>query len=150
MTSKGINDLYLWLSVSWPLIVKPNADEEWRDAYIRNLSKTYKKYTDKEVMTAFQRWAEDNEKYPTTKDILNILEWGRVKDKVKAASPETYQMNVIMDDGTEYVIEHDGKINFTWNEFLDLPRNKDRLDPDEWERRFRIRRKRVLDALYSK
>lgn len=150
MTAKGIEDLYMWLSVSWPLIVKPNVDDAWRDAYIRNLSKTYKKYTDKEVIKAFQKWAENNEKYPTTKDILNVLEWDRVKDKVKANSPETYQMNIITDAGVEYVVQYNGKINFTWNEFLDIPRNKERLDPDEWERRFRIRRKRILDALYSK
>ncbi len=147
MTAKGIEDLYMWLSVSWPLIVKPNVDDAWRDAYIRNLSKTYKKYTDKEVIGAFQKWAENNEKYPTTKDILNILEWGRIKDKVKANSPETYQMNIITDEGVEYVVQYNGKINFTWNEFLDIPRNKDRLDPDEWERRFRDRRRRILSRL---
>lgn len=147
MTAKGIEDLYMWLSVSWPLIVKPNVDDAWRDAYIRNLSKTYKKYTDKEVIGAFQKWAENNEKYPTTKDILNILEWGRIKDKVKANSPETYQMNIITDEGIEYVVQYNGKINFTWNEFLDIPRNKDRLDPDEWERRFRDRRRRILSRL---
>lgn len=147
MTAKGIEDLYMWLSVSWPLIVKPNVDDAWRDAYIRNLSKTYRKYTDKEVIGAFQKWAENNEKYPTTKDILNILEWGRIKDKVKANSSETYQMNIITDEGIEYVVQYNGKINFTWNEFLDLPRNKDRLDPDEWERRFRDRRRRILSRV---
>lgn len=150
MTNEGIGNLYTWLTVAYPLQVRPGADEEWKRTKKRDLYRVFRNYEDTEVQAAYEKWSDEHVKYPTNKDIIDIIEWHRVKTRVKASSEQTYQMNIIFDDGTEYVAEHDGKINFTWNEFLDLPRNKDRLDPDEWERRFRIRRKRVLDALYSK
>ena len=149
MTSKGVNELYTWLTVTWPLVVRPGADEEWKRAKIRELFKTYRNYEDSEVQIAFEKWTNEHEKFPTTKDIINELEWYRVKTRAKSSSKQTYQMCIITDDGTEYVCEHDGKINFTWNEFKDIPRNVDRLDPDEWERRFKIRRKQIVRRLYG-
>lgn len=150
MTNEGVGNLYTWLSVAYPLQVRPGAEEEWKRAKKRDLYRVFRNYEDNEVRVAFEKWSDEHSKYPTNKDIIDIIEWHRVKTHSKASSEQRYQMNIIMDDGTEYVVQHDGKINFTWNEFLDIPRNKDRLDPDEWERRFKIRRKRVLDALYSK
>lgn len=148
MTQDGVKDLYLWLTLAWPLVIRAGADEEWKRAKMRELYKTYRNYDDKEVQLAFEKWTNEHDKYPTTKNIINELEWYRVKNNAKASSEQTYQMPIILDDGTEYFVEKDGKINFTWNEFRDIPRNIDRLDPDEWERRFKIRRKQVLSKLY--
>ena len=150
MTQDGVNELYTWLSVAWPLVVKPGASEEWQRAKKRELYKTYRNYEDSEVQWAHEKWTAEHEKYPTTKNIINEIEWHRIKAHSRAATTESYQMCIIDDEGTESVVSYDGKCNFTWNEFINIPRNKDRLDPDEWERRFKIRRKRVLEAVYNK
>lgn len=144
MTQTGVNDLYNWLTASWPLVISPRAEDDWKKAKKRELYTTFKEYDDKEVLSAFERWTEKEPKFPTTSDIINEIKWHQVRDKVKASQGELYQMPIIFDDGNEYLCEYNGKINFTWEEFKNLPRNKDHLDPIEWERRYDKRRRQIL------
>jgi hypothetical protein len=59
-------------------------------------------------------------------------------------------MERIYDDGTEYMVMVNGKTSFSWQEFMNLPCNPEHLDPEEWERRFKARRKEVLRRLMEK
>lgn len=146
MTKRGVKELYMWLTASWPLVIRPGAGEAFQNAKLEELYETFQDYTDEQVLTAFHKWTEENEKFPTTKNIINEIEWARVKARGKDTGG-LYMMERIDADGNEWAVSHGGKIMFTWNEFLQLPANKDRLDPEEWERRFKARRKQVLDNL---
>ena len=146
MTKQGVKDLYLWLTASWPLVIKPGASEAFQAAKMTELFETFKEYSDGQVHAAFQKWTEENEKFPTTKNIINEIAWAAVGRKARDTG-ELYMMERIDQDGTETAVSYGGKILFTWNEFLQLPANKDHLTPDEWERRYKIRRKQVLENI---
>lgn len=147
MTQQGVQELYMWLSTAWPLVIRPGADPDWKIAKQRELYKTFRAYEDAEVHAAFQKWTSENEKFPTTKNIINEIVWSRKLHR-KADPKKTYQMEKILDDGTEFVVMFNGKISFTWDEFTALPSNPEHLSPEEWERRFKVRRKAVLSRLY--
>jgi len=135
----------MWLMAAWPLVIKPNASENFQIAKIQELFKTYKEYSDEEVAAAFQRWTDEHEKFPTTKNIITEIKWARARKNTKRVDPEArYNMEIIADDGTEYMVVWNGKASFTLEEFVNMPRNKEHLDPEEWERRYRIRRKQIL------
>lgn len=145
MTSGGVENLYMYLSTAWPLVIRPGAEPEWKRAKMRELYRTYEHYEDAEVIAAFQKWTNEQEKFPATKNIINELKWLRLQKLGKKADlKKTYQMEWIRDDGTEVLIQYDNKINYTWDEFMNVPRNKDHLDPEEWERRYKLRRASVL------
>lgn len=145
MTKQGIYDVYMFMMATWPLNYKTWASEGFREAKTKQMSEVFKDYSDEEVMKAFQRWAEENDNFPSTRQILNELKWHRTLKVGKYVDPnKLYMMDVIGPDGTEYVVEKDGKCLFTLEEFLNIKRNKDHLDPDEWERRFMERRRRIL------
>ena len=145
MTANGVNELYMWLSTSWPLVIKPGASQEWKTAKLKQLYTTFKEYTDSEVIAAFQKWTSENEKYPTVKNIINEIKWAQIRKLGKKADNTVlYTMDKIDADGNEFAVMYNGKTAFTWQEFIDLPCNKDHLDPEEWERRFKLRRKRIL------
>lgn len=145
MTQRGAQELYMWLMAAWPLVIKPNASESFQIAKIQELFKTYKEYSDEEVAAAFQRWTDEHEKFPTTKNIITEIKWARARKNTKRVDPEArYNMEIIADDGTEYMVVWNGKASFTLEEFVNMPRNKEHLDPEEWERRYKIRRKQIL------
>lgn len=145
MTQKGAADMYMWLMAAWPQVIKSNSSEAFQNAKIRELYKTYEDYTDEEVSSAFQKWTDENEKFPTTKNIINEIKWARVRKSGQRVDPaERYTMECISDDGTEYMVMWNGKASFTLEEFINMPRNKDHLTPDEWERRYKARRKKIL------
>lgn len=146
MTKQGVKDLYLWLTASWPLVIKPGASEAFQAAKMNELYETFKEYNDGQVHAAFQKWTADNEKFPTTKNIINEIAWATVSSKARDTG-ELYMLERIDQDGTETVASYGGKILFTWNEFLQLPANKEHLTPDEWERRYKIRRRQVLENI---
>lgn len=146
MTKQGVIDLYTYLSTAWSLVVKPGASEGWKTAKLRELYQSYADFEDDEVLAAFQKWTQENEKFPTVKNIINEIMWAKVAKRGKPIN-ERYFMERIYDDGTECVVMHDGKITFTWDEFLAIPCNKEKLDPEEWERRFVKRRKVIRDRL---
>lgn len=151
MTRRGTTELYLWLTAAWPLVIRPGASETFQRAKQEELYKTFKEYGDEEVRTAFEKWTDENDKFPTTKNIINEIRWAQALKAGRRPDPTMrYSMDIIMEDGTEYMIEYGGKAAFTWDEFINIPRNKDRLDPVEWERRFRARRKRILAELAQK
>lgn len=147
MTQQGTAELYLWLMASWPLVIKPGASESFQKAKMRELFDTYREYTDAEVAAAFKKWTEENDKFPTTKNIINEIKWAEIRKSGKHVDPTmTYNMERILDDGTELMVSYNGKAAFTWEEFMALPCNPDHLDPEEWERRYKIRRKRILNG----
>ena len=147
MTKQGINEVYMFMMATWPLQYKTWSNETFQAAKLKQMHDTYKDYKDEEVMSAFQKWAEENDNFPSTRQILNELKWKRAVRPGKFVDPSTlYMMDVIGPDGTEYVVEKDGKCTFTLEEFINIKRNKDHLDPEEWERRFKERRRRILNA----
>lgn len=148
MTKKGAQSVYIWLTTAWPLVIKPGAPDDWKRAKMRELYDTFAAYDDAEVLKAFQKWTELNDKFPTTKNIITELEFARAQG-VRVIPQGVYSMPVIHDDGTEALVWYGGKAAFTWNEFKAVPRNVDHLDPDEWERRYLKRRDAVLRRLYG-
>lgn len=146
MTRQGINDVYMFMMASWPTQYKTWSSETFQAAKFKQMAETFKDYKDEEVMKAFQKWTEENEKFPTTKNIINEIAWAAVGSKARDTG-ELYMMERIDQDGTETAVSYGGKILFTWNEFLQLPANKEHLTPDEWERRYKIRRKQVLENI---
>lgn len=149
MTKQGIMELYMYLSTAWPLVVRPGADENWKRAKMNELYRTWRDFEDMDVIEAFQKWTREQEKFPTTKNIINEIEWAHVKNRRTVDGPVAFQMERIRDDGTEFIVMHNGKVNFTWNEFLQIPCNTQHLDPEEWDRRFKARRKHILKELYG-
>lgn len=145
MTQEGAKKTYYWLQAAFPKDYKTNASADFQATKIRQLYDMYREYTDQEVMVAVQKWAENNDKAPTIKNMLTELKWARaIKDNKHVDPTERFNMEFITDDGTEYMVMWNGKASFTLEEFMNIPRNKDHLTPDEWERRFRARRKKIL------
>ena len=145
MTTAGVTELYTRLQISWPTTYKQNVSDEWKRSAYKTYFDSFREFTDHEVLEALLKWTSENEKAPSIKALINEAKWLRLRKLGKKADPKTtYQMEWIRDDGTEVLIMHNGKINFTWDEFLNVPRNKDHLDPEEWERRYKIRRTSVL------
>lgn len=147
MTKQGVIDLYTYLSTAWSLVVKPGASEGWKTAKLRELYQSYADFEDDEVLAAFQKWTQENEKFPTVKNIINEIMWAKVARRGKPKD-ERYFMERIDNEGNEFLVMHDGKVSFTWDEFINLPCNKEHLDPDEWSRRYEKRRKAVRDRLW--
>lgn len=148
MTQQGAVELYMYMTAAWPLVVKPGASEAWRAAKVKEIFVTYREFTDAEVHEAWQKWTAEQEKFPTTKNIINEIRWMRARRTGKKIDPtKLYTMDRIYDDGTEVMVAVGNKATFTWDEFVNLPCNPDHIDPEEWERRFRIRRKQVLEKL---
>lgn len=144
MTAEGVKMLYTWLTAAWPLVIKPGASEAYQNAKMRELYKTYKEYTDEEVTAAFQKWTEENEKFPTTKNVLNEIKWARKLKAPKGKENAIYwPMDVIYDDGNEWTYG-----SFKREVFINHPRNPDHLEPEEWERRFKLRRRAIMAKLY--
>lgn len=137
MTQNGVNDLYLYLAAAWPLVIKPGVDEGWKRAKMRELYQTYREYRDDEVLRAFQKWTEENDKFPTTKNIINELKWARTAKAVRGRENEKlWPMDWMDKDGNEWTWG-----SFKRADFVNHPRNPNRLDPEEWERRFKIQRR---------
>ena len=74
MTNEGVKSLYLWLSAAWPEKIRPGVDDTWKRAKLIEMYGTWKEYDDAEVMEAYQKWTEENSKFPTTHDIINEIE----------------------------------------------------------------------------
>lgn len=145
MTTAGVKELQARLMIAWPTTYRQNASEEFNRSALKTYYDSFREYTDAEILEGLQKWTEENEKAPTIKALINEAQWLRLKKLGKKADPKAaYQMEVIADDGTEFVVMSGGKIAFTWEEFLRIPRNRDHLDPEEWARRYRIRRAKVL------
>lgn len=142
MTNKGVAELYMWLTTAWPLVIRPGADDEWKRAKMRDLARVYFEYTDAEVLEAFQKWTDENEKFPTTKNILTEIRWARLKRMKRAENEELHPMDIIYPDGNEYSYGF-----FKRADFVDHPRNPEHLSPEEWERRFNASRNRILRKL---
>jgi hypothetical protein len=144
MTQNGVNELYQYLGAAWPLVIRPGADETWKRVKMRELFQTYRDYDDAEVLEAFQKWTEQNEKFPTTKNIINEIKWVQAKKHVgNRENVELWQAPRWI-HGQETLIMHDGKIQWKRDEFVQQPWNPEHLQPEEWERRFMATRQRDI------
>lgn len=143
MTQQGAVQLYEYLGAAWPLVIKPGVDEQWKRNKIKELFRTYKTYTDQEVLEAFNKWTNENEKFPTTKNIINEIRWLRVRQGGKTENEELHQAP-IWKNGRERLISKDGKIQWKRVEFVNQIWNPEKLQPEEWERRFKETRARAL------
>ena len=142
MTQQGVTMLYEYLAAAWPLVIKPGVDEAWKRGKLKELYRTYDNYRDEEVLEAFQKWTDENDRFPTTKNILNEIRWART---IKAGPKENetlWPMNIIYNDGNEYCYGCFKRVDF-----INHPRNPEHLDPEEWERRFRVTYSRVMKQL---
>ena len=145
MTNEGIKSLYMWLSAAWPEKIRPGVDEAWKRAKLIEMYGTWKDYEDAEVMCAFQKWTEENSKFPTTHDIVNEIKWARVKKVGTQENEELWPMDFIAKDGTEWSFG-----SFRRSDFINHPRNKEHLQPEEWEKRYKATRKRIYQKLYDR
>lgn len=144
MTSGGVENLYMYLSTAWPLVIRPGAEPEWKRAKMRELYRTYEHYEDAEVLAAFQKWTNEQEKFPTTKNIMNELKWLQLKKSRKQENEELWPMDFMAKDGTEWSYGL-----FRRLEFVNHPRNPEHLEPEEWERRFVLTRRRIMDKIWK-
>lgn len=144
MTQQGVVELYQYLGAAWPLVVKPGVDEAWKRAKLNELFKTYREYDNKEVLEAFQKWTEENDKFPTTKNVINEIKWARELHGVGNRENEELWQAPRWYNGAEVLIMHDGKVQWKRSEFIQQPWNPERLQPEEWEKRFKATRKRWL------
>ena len=150
MTATEASSLYMWMMATWPTVIKPGASEQFQNAKIQELIRTYRNYDTELVLEAYEKWARENDKYPTTKQILNEVKWLKMRNRVGDRENEaTYMLEMIDSHGNESVYEHDGKIAFIRAEFVDLPANPDHLQPEEWEKRYQAVRRRVLKKVYA-
>ena len=145
MTQQGTVQLYEYLGAAWPLVIKPGVDVRWKQNKIMELFKTYLDYTDTEVMEAYQKWTEENEKFPTVKNIINEIRWLRARRGGKTENEELHQAPVWI-DGQERLIMYGGKIAWKRVDFVNQIWNPEKLQPEEWERRFKATRARAIKA----
>ena len=116
MTTEGIKELYTRLVISWPTIYRQNGSEDYNRSMMKTYYDSFRDLTDEEVLAGLQKWTEANEKAPSIKALINEAKWLRLQKLGKKADPKTtYQMEWIRDD-----------------------------DPEEWERRYKLRRTSVL------
>ena len=146
MTQQGTVQLYEYLGAAWPLVIKPGVDEQWRRNKIRELFRTYLDYTDTEVMEAYQKWTEENEKFPTVKNIISEIRWLRAKKQGGKTENEELHQAPVWIDGQEQLIMHGGKIAWKRVDFVNQIWNPEKLQPEEWERRFKATRARAIKA----
>lgn len=138
MTNNGVADLYDRMVSFWPMVYKPNASENFKQTSMKNFREAYQKYSDTEVLTALMTWALDNEKPPTVKNIINEVEWAKVKRSTAGRENEQlWPMDCIDKEGREFTYG-----SFKRADFLQHPMNTEGLQPEEWERRFKATRNR--------
>lgn len=145
MTSGGVQELYMQMSAAWPLVIKPGADPDWKRAKLQSLYRSFREYEDTEVLEAFQKWQSEQEKFPSTKNLINEVEWARKKRWTHGReNEELWPMDFIAKDGTEWSFGM-----FKRSDFVDHPRNPEHLQPEEWERRLQLTRKRIIDRIIA-
>lgn len=145
MTSGGVQELYMQMSVAWPLVIKPGADPEWKRARLQNMYRSFKEYEDAEVLEAFSKWTSEQEKFPTTKNLINEIEWARKRKwTANKENEELWPMDFITKEGIEWSFGL-----FKRADFIAHPRNTENLQPEEWERRFKLTRKRIINRLIA-
>ena len=144
MTQNGVLELYAYLGAAWPLVIRPGVDEQWKKAKCRELFMTYKEYGDEIVLEAFNKWTNENEKFPTTKNIINEIKWLQVKHSGGIKENEELHQAPVWKNGEEQLISKGGKIAWKRVEFINQPWNPEKLQPEEWERRFLATRARAL------
>lgn len=146
LSASEAREIYTWLTAGWPNTLKPGASEEFVRAKMRELIKDYARYSKDEVLEGIDRWRANNEKFPTTKNIINEIEWLRSQENARRKSsgedPDEWPMLIIYDDGYEacYGI-------FTRAQFVNHPKNSENLEPEEWLRRYGKRRDAIIERM---
>ena len=135
MTQQGVKDLYMWQMATWPSVIRVNASEAFTAAKIKELAVTYQYYKDQEVFDAFSQWADDNKTYPSTAEIKHLIKYNKIK--AQGLENEKYWPMCFIDkEGHEYCWGL-----FTRADFISNKHNPSRLQPEEWERRFKATRR---------
>lgn len=129
MTRKEAADLMMLLMAKYPQVIRPNSSESFQKSFINELYGTYEPFEYEEVRNAILSWAEERGTYPSDSDIKNQIYWEQ--RNAYAEPEEKYSMDYIDKQGYEWSFG-----NFTREQFIAHPRNKDRLQPEEWHRRF--------------
>ena len=143
LSRSDVMEIYTWLSASWPTVLKPGAPDDFVRMKHRELMADFGGYDKDEVLEAIKRWREQHDKFPATKNIINEIEWSR-RERIarqREADPEAaegWPMEIVYANGDEacYGV-------FTREQFVNHPKNPDHLQPEEWKRRFRMRRARI-------
>lgn len=138
MKKSEAKTLYIHMTTLWPMALKPNASESFQKAFIEKLYALYKDFTFEEVYTAVMDLAMEGDMLPSDHAIKNQIYWGRRQARNKAAEP-VYAMEVHRSDGTEAAYGV-----FTREDFKKHPANVNRLEPEEWQRRFMATRNRWI------
>lgn len=144
MTTEGIKELYTRLAISWPTIYRQNGSEGYNRSMMKIYYDSFRDLTDEEVLAGLQKWTEENEKAPTIKALINEAKWLRIKNAPKAENEELHPMDFITKEGIEWSYGL-----FKRSDFVNHPRNPEHLQPEEWERRFNLTRKRIIDKLIA-
>lgn len=139
-------EIYTWLSASWPTVIKPGAGDEFVRVKLREIAKDFQAYTKDEVLAGIDRWRQNNEKYPSTKNLINEVEWLRrqkaIKRRAAGDSESLWPMLIIDDDGYEACYGQ-----YVREAFVNHPMNIEKLEPEEWLRRFQVRKGKIIEKL---
>lgn len=142
MTHKEAQELVIWMAVSWPATMKGLITDQMRAAKAEELLQTFGKYEYKLVHEAYDRWKRNNDKFPTAHNILNEIAWLQreraAKRQAETGDEYGWPMEVIYDNGDEACFGV-----FDRERFVNHPKNPSHLQPEEWRRRFRIRRAEI-------
>lgn len=142
MTHEEAKGLVIWLTVSWPVTMKSLTTDQMKAAKAEELLQSFGKYEYGLVFAAFDKWKREHEKYPSVHNILNEIAWlqkERAAKRQQEGKDDTgWPMEIVYANGDEacYGV-------FTREQFVNHLKNPDHLQPEEWKRRFRMRRARI-------
>lgn len=142
MTHKEAHELVIWLAVSWPNTMKGLVNDQMKAAKTEELLQSFGKYDYRTVIAAFDKWKREHEKFPSVHNILNEIAWLQRERAAhrRSAGEDDYgwPMEIVYASGHEacYGV-------FSRDQFVNHPKNPDRLQPEEWQRRFMKRRQQI-------
>ena len=146
LSSSDVKEIYTWLSVGWPTVLKPGAPDEFVRMKCREIMHDFGTYDIGQIREAVDRCRRNSDKFPTSKAIMNEIKWIQAAEaaKRKAENPddEGWPMEIIYPDGHEacYGV-------FNRSQFVNHAKNPEHLQPEEWRRRFMKRRQQIYKRL---
>lgn len=136
-------EIYQWLSAGWPEVLRPGSSDVFVSSKIREILKDFSTYDKDTVLEAINHWRQNNDKFPTSKNIINEIMWQKIQTaaKLREENPEEadgYPMEIVFSDGREACYG-----TFNRERFMSHAKNPDHLSPEEWKRRFMKTRARL-------
>lgn len=147
LSNADVREIYTWLSVGWPTVLKPGAPDDFVRMKCREILHDFGKYDRDDVLEGLNRWRKEHDKFPAAKNIINEIEWMRREKAMKARenNPEDalgWPMEVIYANGSEACYG-----TFDRAHFVEHPKNTEHLQPEEWRRRFLKRRQQIYEHM---